>query len=228
MRGDGRAAASAVWQENLTEKLIEELAVIGVNFAFFLERDGCGFAVSALNQTDFGFQRGESFDIGLAAAKICLDGNAGIAVVSLHLFENVQSSARIGGAFHVDLNAFLHGRSSRSDFLRQGKAQLAIEIEPELRQFYGDISVDARLGEGAEDLYITLGGLSGFVGGGDVFAQMVQDDGLADARKWSDSLERFVQRFAGDESSRKAVPRSQAPDPMGHVFLGGEPEDQIA
>jgi hypothetical protein len=38
----------------------------------------------------------------------------------------------------------------------------------------------------------------------------------------------LVQRFASDESSRKAVPGAQAPDPTGNGFLGREPKDQIA
>ena len=57
---------------------------------------------------------------------------------------------------------------------------------------------------------------------------MVQDDRPTSPRKWGDRLERFVQRFAGNESPGEAVPRSQPPDPTGHTFLGGEPEDEIA
>ena len=57
---------------------------------------------------------------------------------------------------------------------------------------------------------------------------MVQDDRPTSPRKWGDRQERFVQRFAGNESPGKAVPRSQPPDPTGHTFLGGEPEDEIA
>ena len=145
MRRYGHAAAPTVWQKNLTKKLIEELAVIGVDFALFLEGDECGFPVSAFNQANFGPQRRESLDVGLAAPKICLDRKAGIAVFSMYFFEDLQSSIRIGGAFHVNLNAFPHGRSRRGDFMRQRKAHLAIEIEPELRQFYGDVPVDASI-----------------------------------------------------------------------------------
>ena len=57
---------------------------------------------------------------------------------------------------------------------------------------------------------------------------MIQDNGTAGAGKRSDGLERLVERLAGDESAGKAVPCSQAPDPAGDGFLGGEPEDQIA
>jgi hypothetical protein len=80
----------------------------------------------------------------------------------------------------------------------------------------------------AEDQHITVARPSGFVGVRDIFAQVVQDDGPAGAREWSDGLESFVERFAGDEPSGEAVPRSEAANPTSHRFLGGEPEDQIA
>jgi hypothetical protein len=88
--------------------------------------------------------------------EIRLDGKTGIAVPSLYFFENSQSSVRVGRAFHIDLNACLHGRSRAGNFMGQGKAQSAIEIQPELRQFYGDISVDSCIAQRPEYLHVTV------------------------------------------------------------------------
>jgi hypothetical protein len=58
-----------------------------------------------------------------------------------------------------------------------------------------------------------------FVCRGDVFAKMVEDDGLTGLSKGENSWERFVQRLSGDESSSKAISHAQAPDPIRHRLL---------
>jgi hypothetical protein len=57
---------------------------------------------------------------------------------------------------------------------------------------------------------------------------MIQDEWLSSLRKGPDGGERFLQRFAGDKSSREPVLRAQARDAIRDAFLCGKPEDQIS
>src|SRR5260370_303264 len=127
VRGDGHAGNRGAVQKQLIKNLIEEPAVVGVDFGLFLEGDGCGLAVGSFYYANFGVQPREPLHVGLAATKICLDGNTGIAVLSLHFFENSQSSISVGRALHVDFNALLHCRSGRGNFMGQRNAQFAID-----------------------------------------------------------------------------------------------------
>lgn len=95
-------------------------------------------------------------------------------------------------------------------------------------KFDCDIPLDAGLVQRAQNLNVTITGLSRLVRGGDVFPKMIEDDGMTGARNRDDRAEGFVQRFSSNESSSKAMSRAQAPDAICRRFLCREPEDQIA
>lgn len=155
-------------------------------------------------------------------------GDARIPISRLHVFENLQRGLRVCGALHINLDAVVQCRRLRGDLARQRKTQLSVEIESELRQLDRDISLDARFLQRTQDLQISFARLPRLFWCGDIFAQMVQDNGLAVSSQRRDRAKDFAECFSGYKPLSEAMLRTQAPDAIRYVFLCGEPEDQIA
>src|SRR5260370_8340593 len=79
VRGDGHAGNRGALQKHLIKNLIEEPAVVGVDFGLFLEADALRLAVGSFYYANFGVQPREPLHVGLTASKICMTGNTGIA-----------------------------------------------------------------------------------------------------------------------------------------------------
>jgi hypothetical protein len=84
-------------------------------------------------------------------------------VLAPDLFEDLQGGFGIGRALHIDLDAIVQRRGGGGDLMSQRKAQFAIEIQAQLRQFDGDIAVDSGFTQRTQHLHIAVSRFSRLV-----------------------------------------------------------------
>ena len=101
--------------------------------------------------------------------------------------DHIDGGLSVSAAFHVDTDEGVGGDGvpdeSGDDFL----GQAGIEIHAHLGELYADIGVQVAGLDGVEQAMVDVGGVAGFFGGRDIFAQAVE--GRSDAGACRDSAE---------------------------------------
>ena len=87
-----------------------------------------------------------------------------------------QRALRIRRRFHVDAHERVQLARALEDLAQVGHAQLARQVQPELRQLQRDVALDLLAGQRFDRFEVRAHRALRFGGVGDAFAQVVQAD----------------------------------------------------
>src|SRR5260370_24310616 len=160
---------------------LHQLHVAGVDLGLLLKGDVFGLLVCAFAGPWADALGPQLLDVGLGAPHIRLDHGRDAALVprdAVEFVNEVERALRVGRAFHIDANKIPGGHAGRlgdqsaDDFV----GHRLVHVEAHVGQLQADIRIQFVGGDFVEQVVVKLGAGAGFVGVGDVFAQVVDGD----------------------------------------------------
>src|SRR5271165_1441600 len=194
---------------------LHQLDVAGVNLGFLLEGDVFGLLVCAFTKPDANAFGEQFFDVGLGAPHIGLDYGAYAVLVSrnaVQLVNEVERPLRVGRTFHVDANEILwrhaggFGDQAADDLV----SHALVHIQAHVGQFQADVGIQLVGGNFVEQVMVELSAGAGFVGVGDILAEIVDGDAGADLIYDGGYTNRVRDLGAGDEAGGIALAETGA------------------
>jgi hypothetical protein len=124
----------------------------------------------------------------------------------------IERALGVGRAFHVDANKILgrhaggFGDQAADDFV----GHFLVHVQAHVGQLDADIRVQFGGGDFVEQMVVQLGAGAGFVGVGDVLAEIVDGDAGADLIHRRGGANGIRNLFAGDEAGGDALSKAGA------------------
>ena len=125
----------------------------------------------------------------------------------MQFVNEVQSALGVGRTFHIDAHKSrrLHGCRFRHQAGNNVAGQLLVDVQSHVGQLQADVGVEAVGRDGVENLVVEFGAFAGFVGIGDVLAQIVDTDAHASAVDRLSDAYGVGDLGAGDEAPGNAA-----------------------
>src|SRR6202008_93946 len=127
----------------------------------------------------------------------------------------VDGALRVRGTFHVNAQKAVVGSRPLGDGKHHSFTEFRGNIQAELRQFAGNVGMQALLRDAIENFQVRVTGLLGVGGGADIFAQVVEGGVHTRVIAGARHLKRLFQCFAGDKTVRHPARGSVGGDPVG-------------
>src|SRR5260370_24120472 len=163
-------------------------------------------------------------DVCFAAVKIGLDNRADGGIALANAFYEVDGALRVSGSFHVNAQKIIKASGAFDDGDDQSFAKVDIDIEAKLGKFAGNVGVQPFFSDAFKNLEIGIAGVLCIRGGSNIFAQVIEAGVHAGVIALAGGGNGFIQRFAGDESTRHAPRGAIGSDPIGEAFAFGKLE----
>ena len=125
----------------------------------------------------------------------------GLAMQAAH---EVERALGVRRAFHVDAHEVVDADGVVDQLGDQAEGELLADVETHVRELEADVGVELALVDLVEHAMVELGAVLGFVGVGDVLAQVVDADAGAPLVDHLRGANHIVQVRARDEALREA------------------------
>ena len=131
---------------------------------------------------------------------------------AMEFVDEVERALGVGGAFHVDANEVLgrHAGGFGDESANDVVGHLFVDVEAHVGEFEADVGVQFVDGDLIEEVVVELGAGAGFVGVGDIFAEVIDGDAgseLIDGGGGADGIGDLV---AGYEAGGGALAEARA------------------
>ena len=165
-------------------------------------------------------QRREAFNVFFRAEEIGLHSQADVVVLPARGLEDVQRRVDVGGAFHVHFDVAMQCARRRGDFPGEAEAEVAVDVQAELRELDGNVAVDAVALQPLQHLDITGAHAASLLRGVDIFPQIVEAHPARFPAERGARRQRFAETFPGHKAPGKPVAHSTLCDGRGYGLLG--------
>jgi len=207
---DGFVVGRQAMEDSAFHQGFHEFDVVGVHFGLLLVGDVCGLFVSSLAEADTDAVGEEFVDVRLGAAHVGLDDGADIVCIAgdaVEFMDEVEGALGVGGAFHVDANEVpgRHAGGLGDQSANDVVGHSLVDVEAHVGEFETDVGVQFVGRDLIEEVVVELGAGSGFVGVGDIFAEVVDGDTSSELIDGGGGANGVGDLFAGYEAGGGAL-----------------------
>jgi hypothetical protein len=153
-----------------------QLQIIRVNVGFFGNAMSGGSLYAPLHRRMRMRSDEQKIYILLAAVHVGLDDRAdaaGVSGLTMQATHEVEGALGVRRAFHVDADEVVDAHGVVHQLGDQAKCHLLADVEAHVGELEADVGVELALVDFVEHVVVELGAVLGFVGVGDVLAQVV-------------------------------------------------------
>ncbi len=125
----------------------------------------------------------------------------------VQFMHEIERALRVRRAFHVDADEIsrIHGRRFRHEAGNQIAGKFLVDVEPHVGKLQADICVEPPARYFVQQLVIELGAGAGFIGVGDVLAEVIDGDAQAGLVDLLCDAERIFHPSTGHEAAGKTL-----------------------
>jgi hypothetical protein len=167
-------------------------------------------------------------DIVFGAVEVRLEDTADAAVFVLKVFDEVEGAVDVLVRLHVDFDAAVDGFGELDEGIDVLTAEFFTEVKAELGEFDGDGGGEGGGLDGVEGVEEEIAGGGGFIGGGDVLAEVIEGGEEAVGVEAPGDGEDILEGAARDEAGGEAVGVLRGFEPAPEGLLLGEEEEGLS